>query len=162
VKERGESALRLFPRDAFLKPRGAIPVPPRYPPGRLLDLELETLGLTATAHPMELVRDGAAAAGAVPTKDLARHVGKRACVAGWVVTDRRVRTSGGRWMKFVMLEDLSGTVEAVFFPDAYRRAGAALARLGPLLVRGVVRRDHGALTFEAHDVEPLSPDEGTF
>jgi DNA polymerase III alpha subunit len=89
-------------------------------------------------------------------------VGRRTRIAGWIVTDRRVRTSGGRYMKFVMLEDLTGTVEAVFFPDAYRRSGAALAGPGPFLVTGVVRNDHGCLTFEAHEVEAIAPDEGAF
>jgi DNA polymerase III alpha subunit len=63
-------------------------------------------------------------------------------------------------MKFVMLEDLDGTVETVLFPDAYARLGPRLSGPGPFLVTGVVRRDHGALTLEARDVETLEPDEG--
>jgi DNA-directed DNA polymerase III PolC len=151
---------RLFSRDAFLAPKRSIPVPPAYPPARLLDLEMETLGLTASAHPMELVRGAARAEGAVATTSLSRHVGKPVKVAGWLVTDRRVRTADGRYMKFLMLEDLHGTVEVTFFPDAYRRAGPRLVGAGPFLVTGVVRKDHGALTVDARDVAVLEPDEG--
>jgi DNA polymerase III alpha subunit len=85
-------------------------------------------------------------------------------VAGWVVTDRRVRIAAkpgrrnsGRYMKFLMLEDLHGTVEVVLFPGAYERVGHRLEGAGPWLVTGLVRRDHGALTLDARDVVPLDP-----
>jgi DNA-directed DNA polymerase III PolC len=155
-----EGPSRLFPREAFLKAPRSIPVPPAYPLARLLDLELETLGLTATAHPMELVREAADAGGAIATTELARHVGEAVKVAGWLVTDRRVRTRKGRYMKFLMLEDLHGTVEVTLFPEAYHRVGARLTGAGPWLVSGLVRADHGALTLDAKDVESLEPDEG--
>ncbi len=153
---------RLFPRESFLKAPRSIPVPPDYPPAKLLELELETLGLTASAHPMELVRGAARAEGAVATTALSRHVGRAVKVAGWLVTDRRVRTADGRYMKFLMLEDLHGTVEVTFFPDAYRRVGARLvgAGAGPFLVTGTVRSDHGALTLDGQDLCVLEPDEG--
>jgi DNA polymerase III alpha subunit len=150
---------RLFGREAFLAPRRVIPVPPDYPPARLLELEMETLGLTATAHPMALVRDAAKRHGAVATTALAPHVGGTVSVAGFVVTDRRVRTAKGRYMKFLMLEDLSGTVEAVLFPEAYHRLGPRLSGPGPFLATGLVRRDHGALTLDVREVALLAPDE---
>jgi DNA-directed DNA polymerase III PolC len=155
----GGGAGRLFGREAFLAPRRVIPVPPDYPPARLLELEMETLGLTATAHPMELVKGAAKRHGAVATTALAQHVGRTVAVAGFVVTDRRVRTTKGRYMKFLMLEDLSGTVEAVLFPEAYHRCGPRLAGPGPFLATGLVRHDHGALTLDVREVALLAPDE---
>ena len=147
---------RLFAREAFLKPRRSIPVPPSYPPARLLELEMETLGLTATAHPMELVQEAARAHGAVPTSELSRHVGRAVRLVGFLLTDRRVRTKKGRYMKFLMVEDLHGTAEVTLFPEAYQRVGARLSGSGPFLVTGVVRSDHGALTVDAQDVEVLA------
>ena len=153
-----EGPPRLLPREAFLAPPRSIPVPPAYPLAKLLDLELETLGLTATAHPMELVRDAAESGGAIATTDLSRHVGEIVKIAGWLVTDRRVRTKKGRYMKFLMLEDLHGTVEVTLFPEAYHRVGSRLVGAGPWLVSGLVRADHGALTLDARDVEALVSD----
>ncbi len=150
---------RLFPREAFLKPRRTIAVPPHYAPAKLLELELELLGLTASAHPMELVREAARTRGAVPTTELGRHVGRVVGVAGFLVTERRVRTKKGLYMKFLMLEDLHGTIEATLFPEAYARVGPRLSGGGPFLVTGVVRNDHGALTLDAQDVERLAPDD---
>lgn len=130
-------------------------------------MEVEALGLTATCHPSELWAERAAEAGAVATSDLTEHVGEVVRVAGWVVTDRRVRVrsprggerrrrGAGRYMKFLMLEDLHGTVEVTVFPDAYARVGARLIGAGPFLVTGRVRDDHGALTLDAHDVAMLA------
>jgi len=150
---------RLFPREAFLKPRRSIPVPPHYTPAKLLELELELLGLTASAHPMELVREAARTRGAVPTTEIGRHVGRVVGVAGFLVTERRVRTKKGLYMKFLMLEDLHGTIEAALFPEAYARVGSRLSGGGPFLVTGVVRNDHGAVTLDAQDVERLAPDD---
>ena len=87
------------------------------------------------------------------------------------MTDRRIRIrerkadgerpqrGDGRYMKFLMLEDLHGTVEVTLFPDAYARAGHRLGGAGPFLVRGIVRNDHGSLTLDARDVVRLDAPE---
>jgi DNA polymerase-3 subunit alpha/error-prone DNA polymerase len=46
-------------------------------------------------------------------------------------------------MAFVTLEDERGSVESVWFPDAFRHHGAALDSGGPLRVAGRVEVDHG-------------------
>ena len=58
-------------------------------------------------------------------------------------------------MKFLMLEDLHGTVEVTLFPDAYARVGHRLGNAGPFLVSGLVRDDHGSLTLDARNVVRL-------
>ncbi len=127
-------------------------------------MEIETLGLTASFHPSELLEEASREAGAIPTTELAEHAGRTVKVAGWVVTERRVRTRAknqpagrarGRYMKFLMLEDLHGTVEVTLFPRAYAQIGHRLSGAGPYLVTGTVRADHGALTLDARDVRPL-------
>ncbi|MFV1959400.1 MAG: OB-fold nucleic acid binding domain-containing protein, partial [Planctomycetota bacterium] len=177
LEAREETHVRtaLFGPTALLPRPRSIPVPPTYDPARLLEMEAETLGLAASFHPGELIRRAAEAAGAVSTTALARHVGRRVKVAGWIVTERPVRlrarpekgkgdgTQGGgenapsRTMKFLMLEDLEGTVEVTLFPRAYARVGHRLDGAGPYLVTGRVRDDHGALTLDAQDVERLAP-----
>jgi DNA polymerase III alpha subunit len=161
AREEGRSRTSLFGSTMALPPPRTIPVPAAYPPERLLAMEMETLGLTASANPCELLEDVAREAGAVPTTELARHVGRSVRVAGFVVTDRRVRVrartgGGGRYMKFLMLEDAHGSVEVTLFPRAYARAGHRLTDAGPYLVTGRVRADHGALTLDGHDVERLA------
>jgi len=170
-RERRERS-SLFGPGAMLPPPRRIPVPPTYRTEDLLAMEVETLGLTATCHPQELWADAAREAGAIPTTELARHAGRKVKIAGWIVTDRRVRVREhtrdepgrserprppqGRYMKFLMLEDLHGTVEVTIFPDAYARVGHRLGAAGPFLVSGIVRDDHGSLTLDARDVERLA------
>ena len=164
LRARNEARTRssLFGPTASLPPPRHIPVPPTYTTEALLAMEVEALGLTATCHPSELWADEAREAGAVRTIDLPAHVGTEVRVAGWIVTDRRVRVRGddrrwhgGRYMKFLMLEDLHGTVEVTIFPRVYARVGHTLTSAGPFLIRGRVRDDHGALTLDASDVSHL-------
>ncbi|MDF1700198.1 MAG: hypothetical protein P1V36_03445, partial [Planctomycetota bacterium] len=156
----------LFGPTAMLPPPRQIPVPPSYRTEELLAMEVEALGLTATCHPSELWTERAKELGALATTDLPQHAGQHVKVAGWIVTDRRVRVrapragqprkrGAGRYMKFLMLEDLHGTVEVTLFPDAYARVGHRLAEAGPFLVSGTMRDDHGALTLDAHDIMAL-------
>jgi DNA polymerase III alpha subunit len=169
LRARQETTARtaLFGPTAVLPKARSIPVPTAYTPERLLEMEVEALGLTASFHPSELLEEAAAEAGAVPTTELHEHAGRRVRVVGWIVTDRRVRVreqsdaypsrASGRYMKFLMIEDLHGTVEVTVFPRAYARVGHRLSGAGPYLVTGIVRDDHGALTLDARDVERLRP-----
>lgn len=171
VKARIERQTRasLFGPTAELPALRHIPIPHTYTHAELLALEMETLGLTATCHPSEPWAEAARAAGVLATTDLARHAGKLVRVAGWIVTERRVRVrpkgdgppsagtgkSQGRYMKFLMLEDQVGSVEVTLFPAAYERVGHRLRDAGPFLVSGRVRLDHGALTLDAQDIRRL-------
>ena len=49
----------LFGPTALLPPQRTIPVPATYTPERLLEMEVETLGLTASFHPSELLEEAA-------------------------------------------------------------------------------------------------------
>lgn len=167
ARQEGRTRSALFGPTALLPPSRRIPVPAAYAPEELLAMEAEALGLTASCHPFELIADVAAAAGAVPAARLPEHVDRTVRVAGWVVTDRRVRVRASapaspaaapapaRYMKFLMLEDRSGSVEVTVFPRAYARVGHRLVGAGPFLVTGRVRDDHGALTLDARDVQRL-------
>jgi len=161
-QERRERA-SLFGPTSMLPPPRHIPVPPTYSTEALLAMEVEALGLTATCHPHAPWAEAADAAGAVSTAVLRDRVGEQVKIAGWIVTDRRVRMRGktrerhgGRYMKFLMLEDLHGTVEVTLFPAAYARVGHRLHGAGPFLVSGTVNEAHGALSLDAQDIVMLS------
>jgi DNA-directed DNA polymerase III PolC len=160
ARREGRDRRTLFGPMAMLPPRRHIPVPRQYTAEELLALEIETLGLTVTCHPSDPWQAAADEAGALPVGDLAAHVGQRVRIAAWIVSDRRVRIraegrSKGRYMKFAMLEDASGSVEVTLFPRVYEQVGHRLTDAGPYLVTGRVRDDHGSLTLEALDVQRL-------
>ena len=77
-----------------------------------------------------------------------------------MTTTRRIRTKSGEFMRFMTIEDRTGTVEAVIFPDAYRRYGHLLRGHGPYLLKGRVDDAHGAKTLTVAHLA-LAPTDGT-
>lgn len=143
----------LFP--APPTPALALPALPELDPMRRGRLELELLGLTVNAHPTALFpcvahdERGASLACA----ELARRRGERVHLVGWLAASRPVRTSGGRWMRFLTLEDESGIAEVVVFPPVYARDGHRLVGRGPFRIRGLVEEHMGACTLHAERIE---------
>jgi DNA polymerase-3 subunit alpha len=115
-----------------------------YAKEQRVESEFEVLGLSATAHPLEFFEEWLKEKDAVPAAEVPERSGEIISVGGWLVTTRRVRTSGGGFMRFITLEDRTGVVEAVLFPDVYRRFGHLLRGYGPYLFRGKVEDTHGA------------------
>ncbi len=147
----GESAA-LFPEP--LTPAVALPQLPETDAATRGRLELELLGLTVTDHPTVLFRDPAherALRGfpTIPCAALDQHRGRRVALVGWLAASRRVRTSDGRWMRFLTLEDTTGIAEVVLFADAYARHGHHLVSRGPFRIAGSVEDQMGACTLHA-------------
>ena len=122
---------------------------------KVLD-EMRVLGFAVSAHPVAQYQHRMDKLGVVPNRDVPRYAGKRVKVAGTVVATRRVRTVKGGHMRFVTLEDMTGTVETVLFPKAYDRWGAAINSLGPYLVTGTVESDYGHCTITVDTLKPLT------
>ena len=101
----------------------------------------ELLGISLEAHPLELLIDKITAAGAISTLDALERIGQRVTVAGVRQTSRRSRTAKGELMMFLTLEDLSGALDVVLFPQAYRQAQSALSANVPVFVTGVMEMD---------------------
>ena len=57
---------------------------------------------------------------------------------GWFMTAKRIRTKDGKAMKFLSLEDLTDTFEAVLFPETYAKYAEKTMSFGPYLVEGKV------------------------
>ncbi len=138
----------LFGTEAELdQPRIDFPVIKDYAKEQRVESEFEVLGLSATAHPLEFFEEWLREKGAVPAAEVPRRIGEIISVGGWLVTTRRVRTNRGGFMRFITLEDRTGTIEAVLFPDVYRRFGHLLRGYGPYLFKGQVEDAHGASTL---------------
>jgi len=103
--------------------------------------QMELLGASLDAHPLELAATKIAASGAVTILEAVERVGRRVTVAGVRQTSHRSRTAKGDPMLFLTLEDLSGTLDAILFPDAYRNAKSLMGSSAPLFVTGVMEMD---------------------
>jgi len=104
-----------------------------------VDAQLEILGASLEAHPLELVLDKIT--GAISTIDAVEKIGRRVMVAGVRQTSRRSRTAKGDMMLFLTIEDTQGTLDVILFPDVYRVAKSFLDSNLPLLITGVMEMD---------------------
>jgi error-prone DNA polymerase len=112
-----------------------------WPLERKMAAQEDLLGVSLEAHPLDLVAGKIRAAGAISTIEAAGRLGQHVTVAGLRQSGHRSRTAKGESMMFLTLEDLSGMLDVVLFPDAYRRAKEAVHSSAPLLVTGVVEAD---------------------
>jgi DNA polymerase-3 subunit alpha len=84
-----------------------------------------------------------------------RYAGRRVRMRGLAISHKRVPTKTGAWMKFLSLEDLSGTFEAVLFADVYARCTESALGAGPFALEGRVEIDHGVPSLTVTDLAPL-------
>jgi DNA-directed DNA polymerase III PolC len=103
--------------------------------------QLELLGTSLEAHPLELLSEQIAKSGAITTTEAAERVGQRVTIAGIRQTSRRSRTARGETMMFLTLEDLSGMLDVIIFPEAYRRTKTMVSSNSPMLITGTVETD---------------------
>ena len=106
-----------------------------------VNAQVELLGVSLEAHPLELVADKIASSGSISIVDAAGKVGKRVTIAGIRQTSHRSRTAKGEPMLFLTLEDLTGTLDVIAFPNVYRGAKDLLNSSFPILVTGMMEMD---------------------
>ncbi len=63
-----------------------------------------------------------------------------------------VRVATGKRMKFMSMEDLTGTYEAVLFPDAYERFAHIASKPGPFTVIGRVEDNAGGINVNVREL----------
>ncbi len=74
---------------------------------------------------------------------------------GWYMTSKRIKTKKGDIMKFLSLEDLTGTFEAVIFPNVYCRVAELTLSMGPYIVTGRIDVNDST-NIVAEDLQVLS------
>jgi DNA polymerase III subunit alpha len=125
-----------------------LPSVPEWDEHQRLASEKEVLGFFITGHPLEKYREKledfhaltAEAIGAM-TSGTGRD---EVCAAGMISGVRVLKSRKGDLYAQAVLEDMTGTVEAIVFPEAYRRLQAILKQEIPMLVRCSVRVEEGA------------------
>ncbi len=150
----------LFPVESTAPTAGSaislIPAIPDFSPTEKLQQEMEVLHLTASGHPIAMLRPWLQQQGAVCACDLAGFAGRRVSVAGKLITAKsaNVKTTG-QPMKCLTLEDETDLVEVTLFPEIYARYGSRLLSRGPYIVSGLVEDDHGSITLTADSLKVI-------
>jgi DNA polymerase III alpha subunit len=106
-----------------------------------LAVQEDLLGSGVIAHPLELVKNEIAEAGAINTVEAAEKLEQNVRVAGVRQTWRRSITTRGDHIYVMSLEDLEGMLNVVITSEVYRRSKAALSTAGPYIIEGWVSLD---------------------
>ena len=117
--------------------------------------DYRTLRLSLHAHPLSFLRERLAARGVLPAEAMARaQDGDRAGAAGLVLV--RQRPGSARGVIFMTLEDESGVVNVVVWPNILERYRRAILGGRLVLVRGRVQRAGEIVHLVAAHLEDLT------
>ncbi|MCE1188799.1 MAG: hypothetical protein LWX56_06610, partial [Ignavibacteria bacterium] len=105
--------------------------------------EMEIFDYMISSHPLQFFPGFISQPGIIQAADMDKYHGKFARMVGWYMTSKRVRTKKGEIMKFLSLEDLSDTFEAILFPRAYEQFATDTLTMGPFLVSGTIDTEGG-------------------
>jgi DNA polymerase-3 subunit alpha len=139
----------------------ALPNVPDWDEQTRLGAEKEILGFFITGHPMEKYKEKLADLNALSTEDIAgmkKSTGKdeNITTAGLISGLRVAKSRRGELWAQAALEDMSGKVELLIFPEAYKKLADKVKLEVPVLIRGGVRIEEGANPkVTANDIIPL-------
>jgi DNA polymerase-3 subunit alpha len=153
-REQGQS--RLFGGDAgdadYELP--ALAAVPAWSDEEMLRGEKEALGLYLSGHPLEKHADALKAAGAHTSATLASVQGD-GTMAGIIGGCRIVKTRKGDRMAVFMLEDQTGSVEVVVYPEPYKQFASIIENDRMVVVSGRVEVDDERAKMRATEVKDL-------
>ncbi len=138
-----------------------LPNTPDWDEHTRLAYEKEILGFFITGHPLEKYKDKLADFNAMNTEEIlgmkSSAMGQGEILVGGILSGIRVvKSKKGEMYAQGALEDMTGKVDVLVFPEAYRRLQEKLKLDVPVLVKAGVRAEEGAnpkLTLS--DITPL-------
>jgi DNA polymerase-3 subunit alpha len=149
---------------AVLAESGDAEIPEPQPPDipewtmeRLLAFEKETLGFYVSGHPLHRFADELSLYSKKSISELIGEAQSVECQVAGIVTDLRTRrTKKGDLMAIFALEDLTGSVPTIVFPNSYAMFESLLSADSPLLVSGRFEpEDERSFKIIASKLEPL-------
>ena len=124
-------------QESFKAPRPVLPTVPPLSQDESLQMEKELLGVYVSGHPLQQFGDKLTF---YSTHELANAEdipdGTTVVVGGLLSATRKAMTKKGLPMMSGQVEDLTGSLEVVFFPEAYEKHWQYLTDDAKLLIRG--------------------------
>src|ERR1700678_2536592 len=138
----------VFQQDDAEAGNEKLPKVPDWDEHTRLTAEKEILGFFISGHPLDKYKDKLQDLQALSTADLAtwkNSTGKdeTIAIAGIIANVRVLKSKRGDFYAQATLEDMSGTIDMIVFPEAYKRIGDKVKLEVPVLVRAGVRIEEG-------------------
>src|SRR5437660_2177339 len=125
-----------------------LPTVPEWDEHQRLSYEKEVLGFFITGHPLEKYREKLQDFNALTAENILamkNGTGRDEITTAGVITGvRPLKSKKGEMYAQAMIEYTTGAVEAIIFPEAYKRLQGMLKQEIPMLVRCSVRVVEGA------------------
>ncbi len=114
------------------------PAPTKFTEREQLQWERDLLGLYLSAHPLDRY-DVYFREQTVATVNIKKEMdGKQVIIGGVITTNRVINTKNGSKMAFVGLEDKSGEMEIIVFPNLFEEVGEQLTQDAVVKVKGKI------------------------
>jgi DNA polymerase III subunit alpha len=135
---------------------GALPEVPEWPEHELLAAEYSVLGFYVSGHPLDKYAGRLQEWKAVELSTIeGRRNGEDLFVAGIIVQSRPMRSRQGRRWAILTLQDRTGVIEALVFPEAFGKLEPILKGALPLLVKARVAVEDVGTRLIVSDARPL-------
>ncbi|MGH9736722.1 MAG: DNA polymerase III subunit alpha [Candidatus Acidiferrales bacterium] len=133
-----------------------LPEIPESPEHELLAAEYSVLGFYVSGHPLDKYAGRLTEWKAIELSTIeGRRNGEDLTVAGIIVQSRPMRSRQGRRWAILMLQDQTGVVEALVFPEAFGKLEPVLKAATPLLVKARVAVEDVGTRLIVSDARPL-------
>jgi DNA polymerase-3 subunit alpha len=140
AKESGQHGLFMGGQTAPIAPPPEnLPDVDEWPEHELLAAEYSTLGFFISGHPLDKYAGRLQDLQAAELSTLeGRRNGENIVVAGIIVQSRPMRSRRGARWAILTLQDRTGVIEALVFPEAFQKLEPILKAATPLLIKGRV------------------------
>ncbi len=140
-----------------------LPDIPEFPAEELLAMEKELLGMYVSGHPLDQYRRALAASTSISIEMLAEaENGQKVTIGGRIIEAKQIVTKTGKPMMFFTIEDFTGNVEVVLFPEATSKHGFLVQGDRIVLVEGKVSYRDERLSVIADAITEVVPDDSAF
>jgi DNA polymerase-3 subunit alpha len=158
-EQRNSKQLSLFDMAGVEKPLNtpiSLPEVREFTEKEILQMEKEVLGLYLSGHPLteyrELLKDKAS----VTIESLeTKQDRERVILAGIITSLRRSVTRRGQTMAYFVLEDLTGSLDALLFPSNFLKFNRFLEEDLPVLVKGRLNFQEDKPKIMVDKIKPL-------
>ena len=137
-------------------PPEVLPEAEEWPEHELLAAEYSTLGFYISGHPLDKYVGRLKELNAIDLATIeGRRNGEDIVVAGIIVQTRGMRSRRGARWAILTLQDRTGVVEALIFPEAFQKLEPILKAATPLLVKGRVAVEEAGTRLIVADARVL-------
>jgi DNA polymerase III subunit alpha len=139
AKESGQHGLFGGGSAPVASPPEVLPEVEEWPEHELLGAEYATLGFYISGHPLDKYAGRLQELNAIELSTIeGRRNNDEIVVAGIIVQTRPMRSKRGAKWAILTLQDRTGVIEALVFPEAFQNLESKLKPATPLLVKGRV------------------------